>query len=394
MTPALKRHRTEPAIVDVVQASSTEVFRATATYFTRLDALRQTAGGPFRPPGGPVAVAARPPNFTGLEHYGGRSARTHARWFGRPFPFARLAVAALGAVHPRVPEGLGELLVLDTSFVSKSGGGTWGTSWFWSGMARAVRWGMEAVAAGAGEILKARWVAVDGGYASRTFVEGVRALDLHTVGRLRKDAVLRFPDTGPHERRPGRCRQFDGRFDRRDLTCLACTTLDDEQVDLHHGVLHGKAWQCWLRMVYCPAGPTRRRRRGCSCTAPMPSWHRNASGCAHPLSNRSRSASEHHPSISLAIRFRSQNCPNHRLHESNSPGQSPGLFQLDRLPGGFKSNGHGYMASEPPSPSGHGPEPLRVSAMSNFTSTGFVQMRIVASLLVRCSRGYFNWLLR
>ena len=34
-------------------------------------------------------------NFTGLEHYGGRSARTHARWFARPFPFARLAVAAL-----------------------------------------------------------------------------------------------------------------------------------------------------------------------------------------------------------------------------------------------------------------------------------------------------------
>ena len=211
-------------------------------------------------------------------------------------------MAALGALHPRVREGLGELLVLDPSFVSKSGRGTWGTGWFWSGMARAVRWGLEvtllaavdveeggayplcarqspgrvrsrrqtcgaatgrettvdvglsllreAVAAGAGEILKARWVAADGGYASRTFVEGVRELDLHAVGRLRKDAVLRFPYTGPHERRPGRRRQFDGRFDRRDLTRLACTTLDDEQVDLHHGVLHGKAWQCWLRVVY------------------------------------------------------------------------------------------------------------------------------------------------
>ena len=82
-------------------------------------------------------------NFTGLEHCGGWSARTHARWFARPFPFACLAVAALGAVHPRVPEGLGALLVLDASFVPKSGRGTWGTGWFWSGMARAVRWGLE-----------------------------------------------------------------------------------------------------------------------------------------------------------------------------------------------------------------------------------------------------------
>ena len=41
-----------------------------------------------------------------------------------PSPFARLAVAALRAGHPR---DLWELLVLDASFVSKSGRGTWGT---------------------------------------------------------------------------------------------------------------------------------------------------------------------------------------------------------------------------------------------------------------------------
>ena len=63
-------------------------------------------------------------HFTDLARYGGRSARTHARWFGRPFPFARLAVAALGALHPRVPEGLGSALAVDASFVSKSGHGT------------------------------------------------------------------------------------------------------------------------------------------------------------------------------------------------------------------------------------------------------------------------------
>ena len=241
-------------------------------------------------------------NFTNLEHYGGRSARSHARWFARPFPFARLAVAALGAAHPRVPEGLGALLAMDASFVTKSGDETWGTGWFWSGMARAARWGLEvtllaavdveeggayplcarqspgavrsrrqacgadtgretahdaalallgeAVAAGARETLGARWVAVDGGYASRPFVEGVRALDLHTVGRLRKDAVLRFPYTGPHERRPGRKKQFDGCFDRRDPARMARTTLKKAKVDLYHGRLHSKAWQCWLQVVY------------------------------------------------------------------------------------------------------------------------------------------------
>ncbi len=250
-------------------------------------------------------------NFTGLEAHGGRAARTHARWFGRPFPFARLAVGTLAAVHPRVSKGLGELLVVDTSFVAKNGRKTWGVGWFWSGMARAVRWGLEvsllaavdvdeggayplcarqspaagrargkapdgetaaemglallreALAAGAGELLGTRWVAADGGYSSRTFVEGVRALGLHTVGRLRRDAVLRYRYTGPHERRPGRRRQFDGRFDPRDPARLTHTPLDDASVDLYHGELHGKAWQRWLQVVYVlPRGADPQTTRG------------------------------------------------------------------------------------------------------------------------------------
>ena len=49
---------------------------------------------------------------------GGWSARTHARWFALDFPFAHLAVAALGATHP---QPVGELLALDASFAPKSG---------------------------------------------------------------------------------------------------------------------------------------------------------------------------------------------------------------------------------------------------------------------------------
>ena len=251
-------------------------------------------------------------NFTHLERYGGWSARTHARWFARAFPFARLAVAALGILRPRP---VGELLALDASFVPKSGDRTWGLGWFWSGMARAARRGLEvsllaavdvaeggayplcarqspgatpsrrqacgaatgrtttvavglallreAVAAGARTMLGARWVAVDGGYATKTFVEGVRALGLHVVGRLRKDAVLRFRYTGPHERRPGRKRQFDGRFDRRDLARMARTTLKAEKVDLYHAELHSKAWQGWLQVVYVlPRGADPRTKEG------------------------------------------------------------------------------------------------------------------------------------
>ena len=40
-------------------------------------------------------------HFANLEHYATRSLRPHAYMFAQPFPFARLAVAALGSVPPR-----------------------------------------------------------------------------------------------------------------------------------------------------------------------------------------------------------------------------------------------------------------------------------------------------
>ncbi len=56
-------------------------------------------------------------------------------------------------------------------------------------------------------------------------MEGVRELDLHAVGRLRRDSVLRYPYTGPHERHPGRRRPCDGCCDRHDPALMTRTTL-------------------------------------------------------------------------------------------------------------------------------------------------------------------------
>lgn len=88
--------------------------------------------------------------------------------------------------------------------------------WFGSGIARSAHRGLEVsllatvdVEEGGAYPLCARRSpgsvrsrrrtcgVANGGYGTRTFVEGVRALGLHVVGRLRKDAVLRFRYTGP-----------------------------------------------------------------------------------------------------------------------------------------------------------------------------------------------------
>ncbi|MYC62940.1 MAG: hypothetical protein F4X16_08935 [Caldilineaceae bacterium SB0661_bin_34] len=403
------------------------ISRAIAGQYTRPAVLRQTAGDFHGPSAGAAAVATRtrPHRPQDLRW---PAARTYARWFGRPFPFARLAVSTLAVVHPQVSKGLGPLLAA----VDVEEGGAYPLCARQSPAAGRARrkeparrdgrgGGAGPAAGGPGGRGRghcwARWVAVDEGYASRTFVKGVRVLGLHTVGRLRRDTILRYRYTGPHPRRPGRRQQFDGRFDPCDPTRLTRTTLDDEQVDLYHGELPGAvAGQaglppCGVRgpllsSLAGPApsgrapgplfpapnqaaqprdrdpqtlcrplgpGPTRRQLRGAA-QPPAPSGNR-----AYKALNTALPSTPHNIS-DLKM------CPNHRLAynnvNQNSPGRCRGCSACSSSEG-FRSNGHGYMASEPPSPSGHGPEPLRVSAMSNFTNTGFVQVRIVASLLVR-----------
>ena len=203
-----------------------------AAQHTPLGALRQTEGGPLRPPGGTAAVAAGARQLhqpralrrlvgahpCALVRVGltlrvlGRS-RSESCWpwppasrsrggkpgawagFGAAWPapraspcwlpwMSRRAVptpSALGSPRePRRPAGMragppraGRRLSMRSG--SAAGGGR----------------------PGAEEILQVRRVAADGGYSTKTFVERVRALGLHTVGRLARIRSCAFatPDT-------------------------------------------------------------------------------------------------------------------------------------------------------------------------------------------------------
>ena len=91
----------------------------------------------------------------------------------------------------------------------------------------------------------------------------MRALGLHTVEQLHRILSLRSCSPGPHERRSGRKRQFDGGFDRRDPARMARTTLKQEKVDLYHAELHCQASPCRARVVYVlPRGTDPQTKEG------------------------------------------------------------------------------------------------------------------------------------
>jgi hypothetical protein len=235
-------------------------------------------------------------NFTNLSRYSTCCERTLRRGFVRGFEWAQFNCRLLTIIIPVQHE---LVAALDASFVKKSGKHTAGLGLFFNGCAGRVEQGLElsllsivdvtantAYALGAQQTmpaeepkgadhkgadhkgagsraaaetrmdayvrhvqslrsllpLKVRHVVVDGYYTSRKFVDGMSALDLHVVGKLRKDAALVYPYRGPQKPR-GRRRVYG---ERVRWAHLDGTHWQDEGelekgVRLHSAVLHHKS---------------------------------------------------------------------------------------------------------------------------------------------------------
>jgi hypothetical protein len=227
--------------------------------------------------------------FRNMSRYSPYHERTFARWYGRGFDWVSLNQAAITAV---VPPEHDQALVMDASFVPKSGKHTYGLDRFWNGSHSRAEKGLEistlawlditgncayglsveqtppSAATSDPEatrmdvyldqlrrVVKAhdlrflRYVITDGAYSKQKFVAGVRALELHQIGKLRADANLRYLYQGPKRPGPGRQKTYDGKVNWRDVSRFERLDTEDEHIVLYHQVLNHVQLQCNLQVV-------------------------------------------------------------------------------------------------------------------------------------------------
>lgn len=94
-----------------------------------------------------------------------------------------------------------------------------------------------------------RYVITDGAYSKQKFVAGVRALELHQIGKLRADAHLRYLYRGPKRLGPGRQKTYNGKVNWSDLSRFERLATEDEHIVLYHHVLNHVQWQRNLQVV-------------------------------------------------------------------------------------------------------------------------------------------------
>lgn len=190
--------------------------------------------------------------FRHLSRYSAYHERTWARWYGRDFDCVALNKAAIPAVVPSAHE---QALVMDASFVPKSGKHPYGLDRFWNGSHSRVEKGLEISTLAwldmtencayslsvkqtppsatpaepaatrmdvycdqLSRVVKAhdlrflRDVITDGAYRNQKFVTGVRGLGLHQIGKLCAEANLRYLYQGPKHPGPGRQKSYDDKL--------------------------------------------------------------------------------------------------------------------------------------------------------------------------------------
>ena len=226
--------------------------------------------------------------FRNLSRYSPYHEKTFARWFARDVDFVSLNRAAIVEVVPPSHE---HVLAFDPSFVPKSGKHTYGLDMFWNGAHSRAEKGVEIatlawidvthnsaytlsveqtspaphsdaeetrIAISLAHMARVvtpqslqgrKDLAVDGYFSKKKFVDGICALDLHVIGKLRRDAHLRHLYSGPRRNGPGRPKTYDGKVDISDLARFESGEVDDADIALYSQVVNHPQLQRNLHLV-------------------------------------------------------------------------------------------------------------------------------------------------
>lgn len=229
--------------------------------------------------------------FRNLSRYSDLHEKTYARQFQKSFDFADCNYLALTTFLPR---NTAKIAAIDCTFVAKSGTHTYGLDLFYHASHDRAEKGVEFSELAVVDVeygtayhlsmeqtpdsatltkilgpkgtridwyLSHLWrdgpllpeevchIAADGYYAKRKFVDSTCEFGLHVISKLRHDANLRYLYSGPHPKRRGARKKYDGKLNFQDLSRLTPMPISDK-ITLYTAVVNSVALKRNIRLVY------------------------------------------------------------------------------------------------------------------------------------------------
>ncbi len=208
-------------------------------------------------------------NFMNLSRYSGRNEKTFRRQYAKPLNFPAFNRAF---VEIEIPEAHPVIGALDASFGNKSGKKTFGLDHFYNGSEGRSERGLEISLIAVVDTVteqaysfhaqqtyakrlnpsltrtdyyllhleqsrpylpaRLKYLTVDSAYANAPFINGVKALGLDVISKLRQDANLRYLFKGEQKSRGAR-RKYDGKVDFSDFSRFTWIKQIKTGVDLY-----------------------------------------------------------------------------------------------------------------------------------------------------------------
>lgn len=226
-------------------------------------------------------------NFLQFGRFSSLGEQTYRNQFEKKFDFFAFNKQIINQVAS------GERVVaLDPSYIPKAGKSTYGKGKFWSGVAKAAKWGLDICGFAVIDIVNntalhlnawqtpsaaelvnkglnlltyyaslvaenaekfkefSDYIIADAYFSKKPFVDIILLVGLHFISRLRDDSVLKYKYYGEKTGRQGRPKQFNGKVDVKNLdTNYFYLDLSTEEIKIYSAVVYSKAFKRDIKLA-------------------------------------------------------------------------------------------------------------------------------------------------
>jgi hypothetical protein len=226
-------------------------------------------------------------NFMQLGRYSSYCEQTFRNQFETKFDFCSFNKELINQV---VSEE--RIVALDPSYIPKAGKSTYGRGRFWSGVAKATKWGLDICGfavvdvvnntalhlnawqtPSADELAKrglnllsyyanlvvenaekfkefTDYMVADAYFSKKPFTDAVCLAGMHLISRLRDDSVLKYKYTGEPTGKKGAPRKYTGKVDVKNLdTNYFSIDLCNEDIQIYSAVVYSQAFKRDIKLA-------------------------------------------------------------------------------------------------------------------------------------------------
>jgi hypothetical protein len=226
-------------------------------------------------------------NFLQFGRFGSLGEQTYRNQFEKKFNFLAFNKQLINSVSS------GErVIALDPSYIPKAGKATYGRGKYWSGVAKAAKWGLDicgfavvdiventafhlnawqtpsaaelvgkglnlltyyaSLVTGNAEKFKefSEFMVADAYFSKKPFVDAILSAGLHLISRLRDDSVLKYKYMGEQTGKKGRPKEFNGRIDVKNLDPnYFSLDLATGEIEIYSAVVYSKAFKMDIKLA-------------------------------------------------------------------------------------------------------------------------------------------------